>query len=164
MKTSLKVAALALMLGATSIATGQTRDQIFADQVKQYQSLTGTGTYVWKGKPVLRANADDPVAKQSFVQRYAELQVQSANDGSAGVASIQQSPVTASARAADPQGREPFVQRLAELQAESSNSGHFAFQPAANALPASVTAKPAESRTSQTVASGTWSKFFSGNK
>ncbi|HVO87915.1 MAG TPA: hypothetical protein VMV45_05185 [Casimicrobiaceae bacterium] len=137
MKTKLKLAALAILLGTTTIAAAQTstRAQAFADQLKQMQALSAqSDTYVFHPAPVLHRNGDDPVARQSFGNRFADLQAESSN--SAEWTPGQEPTLTAAAN--DPARGESFASKFAQMQAASSNSGEWAFHPGAN-VPGSET-------------------------
>ena len=130
MNTKLKAVALALGFAAATVAAAQSsgQAQTFANQVQQWQALSGTGTYTFHAPPTLGNKAQDPVGKESFSQRFADMQAESSNDNDRW----QETQPTFSAKAADPGRKEPFAQRYAEMQAASSNSGEWAFHPGAN--------------------------------
>jgi hypothetical protein len=136
MSSKLKVAALAVLLGTATVAAAQSpgEAQTFANQLQQYQALSGTGTYTFHATPKLSNAPQDPIGKESFSQRFADLQAESSNDSDMW----QETPPTLSANAADPEPKESFGQRFAEMQAASSNSGEWAFHPGAN-VPADET-------------------------
>jgi hypothetical protein len=136
MKTQLKVVALSVLLGAATAAAAQSPSEAqgFASQLQQYQALSGTGTYTFHATPKFTNTPQDPVANESFSQRFADMQAESSN----GSDMWQETPPTLSARAADPEPKEPFAQRFAEMQAASSNSGEWAFHSGGN-VPADET-------------------------
>src|SRR4051812_48983849 len=77
MKSSIvKVIAGTLLVGTATLAAAQTptRAQTFASQIAQMQALAGTSTYTFHTPPVLSAQAADPVGKEPFSQKFAELQ------------------------------------------------------------------------------------------
>src|SRR5437899_8353996 len=82
MNTKLKVVVLALGLGAATLAAAQSpgQAQTFANEVQQWQALAGTGTYTFHTPPTLGNKAQDPVGKESFSQRFADMQADSSND------------------------------------------------------------------------------------
>jgi len=130
MNTKLKVVVLALGLGAATLAAAQPpgQAQTFANEVQQWQALSGTGTYTFRTAPTLGNQAQDPVGNESFSQRFADMQAESSNDNDRW----QETQPTLTAKAADPEGKEPFAQRFSEMQAASSNSGEWAFHSGAN--------------------------------
>jgi hypothetical protein len=130
MSSKLKVAALTVLLGTTTVAAAQSPNQAqtFAGQLQQYQALSGTGTYTFHAAPNFNNTPQDPVANESFSQRFADMQAESSNDSGMW----QETPPTLSATAADPEPKESFAQRFTEMQAASSNSGEWAFHPGAN--------------------------------
>ena len=136
MSSKLKFAALAVLLGTATIAAAQSPDeaQTFANQLQQYEALSGTGTYTFHAAPKFSNTPQDPIGKESFSQRFADMQAESSNNSDMW----QETAPTLSAKAADPEPKEPFAQRFAEMQAASSNSGEWAFQPGAN-VPAAET-------------------------
>ena len=122
MKSSIvKVIAGTLLVGTATFAAAQapTRAQAFASQMAQMQALSGTGTYTFHSSPVLSAKAADPVVKEPFGQKVAELQAASSNSSA-----FEAAPVL-SARAADPVGHESFAETFDRMQASSSSSGEF---------------------------------------
>jgi hypothetical protein len=131
-KTKLKVVALSVLLGTATVAAAQSHSdaRTFASQLQQYQALSGTGTYTFRAAPTLSNTPQDPVGRESFSQRFADMQAASSNDSDAW----QETPPTLSAKAADPEPKESFGQRFAEMQAASSNSGEWAFHPGANVV------------------------------
>jgi hypothetical protein len=136
MKTKLKVVALSVLLGTATVAAAQSpgEAQTFANQLQQYQALSGTGTYKFHAAPKFSSTPQDPISKESFSQRFADMQAASSNDSDMW----QETSPTLSANAADPEPKEPFAQRFAEMQAASSNSGEWAFHSGAN-VPADET-------------------------
>jgi hypothetical protein len=126
MKSKLKIAAVALMLGTATVAAAQmpTRAQTFADQLQQWQALTSAGTYAFHTPPVIGGKLENPVGNESFADRFARMQAEAS---SASKFKPMQPMLTA--QAVDPEGKELFAQRFAEMQAHSSNSGEFGFQP-----------------------------------
>lgn len=78
MKSPLRIAAVAVLLSAatTSMAQTPTRAQVFAAQLEQYQSLSGTGP-AWKTPSAPSSTQDDPVASESFADRFARMQAES---------------------------------------------------------------------------------------
>jgi superfamily II DNA/RNA helicase len=134
--SKLKVAALAIFLGTARFAAAQSpgEAQTFANQLQQYQALSGTGTYTFHAAPKFSNTPQDPIDKESFSQRFADMQAESSNDSDMW----QETQPTLSAKAADPEPKESFAQRFGEMQAASSNSGEWAFQPGAN-VPADET-------------------------
>ena len=128
--TKLKVVALALGLSVATAVAAQSpgQAQTFANQIQQWEALAGTGTYTFHTPPTLGNKAQDPVGKESFSQRFADMQAESSNDNDRW----QETQPTLTAKAADPEGKEPFAQRFSEMQAASSNSGEWAFHPGAN--------------------------------
>ncbi|HXR57588.1 MAG TPA: hypothetical protein VN858_12345 [Casimicrobiaceae bacterium] len=75
MKSMLKAASIAALLAAatTGMAQPSERAQVFAAQIEQYQSLSGTGS-AWTGPPAPTGAPDDPVGNASFAERFAEMQ------------------------------------------------------------------------------------------
>jgi hypothetical protein len=146
MNTKFKAVVLALGLGTATLAAAQSPEQAqtFANQIQQWQALSGIGTYTFHTPPVLGNKAQDPAGNESFSQRFADMQAESSNDSGRW----QETQPTLTAKAADPEGKEPFAQRFSEMQAASSNSGEWAFHSGAN-VPADeanstlVVAKPA---------------------
>jgi hypothetical protein len=136
MSSKLKVAALAVFLGTATVAAAQSpgEPQTFANQLQQYQALSGTGTYTFHAAPKFSNTPQDPVGNESFSLRFADMQAASSNDSDM----YQETPPTLSTRAADPEPKEPFAQRFAEMQAASSNSGEWAFHSGGN-VPADET-------------------------
>ena len=130
MNGKLKVAALAVLLGTATVAAAQSpgQAQTFANDIQYWEGLSGTGTYTFHTPPTLGNKAQDPVGRESFSQRFADMQAESSNDSDRW----QETQPTLTAKAADPEGKEPFAQRYAEMQAASSNSGEWAFQPGTN--------------------------------
>ncbi len=130
MNTKLKVVALALGLGVATVAEAQPpgQAQTFANEIQQWQALSGIGTYTFHASPTLGNRAQDPVGKESFSQRFADMQAESSNDSDRW----QETQPTLTAKAADAEGKEPFAQRFSEMQAASSNSGEWAFHSGAN--------------------------------
>ena len=130
MKTKLKVVALSVVVGTATVAAAQSpgEAQSFANQLQQYQALSGTGTYTFHATPKLSSTPQDPVGNESFSQRFADMQAASSNDPDM----YQETQPTLSAQAADAEPREPFAQRFAEMQAASSSSGEWAFHAGAN--------------------------------
>ena len=150
-------AALALMLGAATVASAQTasRAPTFAGQLQQYQNLSSSaaGTYTFHPAPVLSTRPQDLVGRPSFGDTIAALQAASSNSGR-----FEPGPVL-SARAADPIGSATFAERFARLQAASSNSGQFGFGAGSNVLAGEanstlVVAKPVASLASRSTAHG----------
>jgi len=127
--TKLKAVAFAVLLGTATIAAAQTQGaaKTFDNEIHYWQGLSGTGTYTFQAAPTFAGSSQDPVGKESFSQRFADLQAASSNSGE-----WQQTQPTFTAKAADPQGKEPFAQQFAELQAASSDSGEWSFGPGAN--------------------------------
>jgi hypothetical protein len=122
MKSSIvKVITGALLVGTATLAAAQspTRAQTFASQFAQMQNLSATGTYTFKSPPVLSAQAEDPVGRESFGRKFADLQAQSSNSSQ-----FEPAPIL-SARAADPVGHESFADTFDRMQAASSTSGEF---------------------------------------
>jgi hypothetical protein len=80
MKSHSRIAVIALPLllsaAGTSMAQSMTNAQAFAAQIEQYQSLSGTGP-AWNEQPVNRNAPDDPVANESFGDRFARMQAES---------------------------------------------------------------------------------------
>jgi hypothetical protein len=138
MKSKLKIAAVALMLGSATVATAQTqtRAQTFADQFQQMQALASTSPYAFDAPPVFDTRSADPVGNASSAERFAEMQAESSNSSA-----FEPAPILA-AQAADPASRESFAERFAEMQAESSNSGQFPTSGADAANSALAVAKP----------------------
>jgi hypothetical protein len=143
MKSKMKAVGFALLLGAASVAAAQTpalptfgaqatsaQATRFADQLKQYQNLSSTtaGTYTFHPAPALGSAPQDAIGRESFAQRFSDMQAESSNDSSMW----QETQPTFSAKAADPAGRETFAQEFAQMQALSSKSGQWAFPPGAN--------------------------------
>jgi hypothetical protein len=129
MSTKLKTVAFAVLLGTATIAAAQTPGaaKTFDNEIHYWEGLSGTGTYTFHAAPTFAGKSQDPVSKESFSQRFADLQAASSNSGE-----WQKTQPTLTAKAADPEGKEPFAQRLAELQAASSDSGEWSFRPGAN--------------------------------
>ena len=127
--TKLKLAAVALFLGTTTVAAAQTPNpaHTFAGELQQFQTLSGTGTYTYNEPPTLGNEPQNPIGNESFSQRFADMQAASSKSSQ-----WQETQPTLTATAADPEGREPFAQRFAEMQAASSKSGQWSFQPGAN--------------------------------
>ena len=75
MKSILKAGSIAALLAAatTGMAQPSTRAQVFAAQIEQYQSLSGTGP-AWTGQAAPTGAPDDPVGNVSFAERFAEMQ------------------------------------------------------------------------------------------
>ena len=143
MKSKMKAVAFALLLGTATVSGAQTfalpklgaqatsaQAQRFADQLKQYQNLssTGAGTYTFHPAPAPGSAAQDPIGRESFAQRFADMQAQSSNDSN----TWQGTRPALSAKAADPVGNETFAQEFAQMQALSSRSGQWAFPPGAS--------------------------------
>src|SRR6266542_1961347 len=82
MNTKLKVVALALGLGAATLAAAQPpgQAQTFANEIQQWQALSGIGTYTFHAAPTLGNQPQDPVGKESCSQRFADMQAESSND------------------------------------------------------------------------------------
>lgn len=81
MKSQLGIAAVAVLFSAgTSMAQTSTSAQTFAAQLEQYQSLSGTGP-AWKAQAALPTTPDDPVASESFADRFARMQAESSKSG-----------------------------------------------------------------------------------
>jgi hypothetical protein len=130
MKTKLKIALVSVLLGAATAAVAQTPDraQIFADQIRNEQGLSGTGTYTFRAPPSFSNKSQDAVGNESFAHRFADMQEESSNDSDRW----QETRPTLSAKATDPEPKESFTRRFDEMQAASSNSGEWAFHPGAN--------------------------------
>jgi hypothetical protein len=121
MNRTIRFTAAALLFGTATIAAAQqsSRAQTFAEQLKQMEALSSTSTYPFKPQPTLRNQADDPVARESFTDRFAGMQAESSSSSE-----FEPAPAL-TAQAADPVAKEPFTDRFATMQAESSNSGEF---------------------------------------
>ena len=132
MKCTLKIATVVLMLGAT-VATAQTptptQAQLFIDWYRQMQSVETANPYA-HAPPVFRGTADAPIGDESFAERFATMQVASANSPFP----LFKAPPTPTRVAADPVGSESFAERFREMQAASSDSGQFGFRPGSNDL------------------------------
>jgi hypothetical protein len=131
MKCTLKIATVVLMLG-TTVATAQTptQAQAFVERYRQMQTLVTFNWYLKATAPVLRDSADAPIGHESFAERFASMQLVSANSP-VPVFEVPPRPTTV---AADPVGNESFAERFREMQAASSDSGQFGFHPGSNDL------------------------------
>ena len=129
MSTKVKAVAFALLIGTGTVAAAQTSRsaKTFDNEIQYWQGLSGTGTYTFHAAPTFAGQAQDPVGKESFPNRFADMQAASSNSGE-----WQETPPTFTAIASDPESKEPFALRFAELQAASSNSGEWSFRPDAN--------------------------------
>jgi hypothetical protein len=78
MKSMLKAASIAVLLGAatTGMAQPSTGAEVFAAQIAQYQALSGTGQ-AWQEPAATTGAPDDPVGNGSFAERFAEMQAAS---------------------------------------------------------------------------------------
>src|SRR5438270_10560846 len=76
MNTKFKAVVLALGLGTATLAAAQSPEQAqtFANQIQQWQALSGIGTYTFHTPPVLGNKAQDPVGNEPFSQRFADMQ------------------------------------------------------------------------------------------
>ena len=131
MTSKLKIAAVALMLGAaTTTAAGQTPtpEHPFVERFRQMQLLVN-GNAGLKPKPVFRDTADAPIGNASFTERFAAMQRDSAGSS---VFEDHRTPIAEAS--ADPIGNESFSERFREMQALSSDSGAFGVQPGSSAL------------------------------
>ena len=130
MKYKLKIVAIALMLG-TTVATAQTptQAQLFIDWYRQMQSVETANPYA-HAPPVFRDTADAPIGHESFAERFASLQLASANSPMP----LFEAPPRPTTVAADPVGNESFAERFREMQAAASDSGQFGFHPGSNDL------------------------------
>jgi hypothetical protein len=131
MKSTLKIATVVLMLG-TTVATAQTPTQAhpFVERYRQMQSLVTFNWYTKATAPALRDTADAPIGHESFAERFASMQLASANSPVPEF----EAPPAPTRVAADPVGTESFTERFREMQAASSNSGQFGFHPGSNDL------------------------------
>ena len=133
MKCTLKIATVVLMLG-TTVATAQTptptQAQPFVERYRQMQTLVTFNWYLKATAPVLRDTADAPIGHESFAERFASMQLASANSP----VPVFEAPARPATVAADSAGNESFAERFREMQAASSDSGQFGFHPGSNDL------------------------------
>jgi hypothetical protein len=134
----LRTTITALLLGTATLAVAQTREQSFADQLKQMQSLQAMGTYTYKPTPILSSKPTDPIGKQSFADTFSGMQAASSNSGQWNPPA-RQSGSTYASESADPVGKESSSSMLSRMQTESSNSDQWK-QPASEGPPANATA------------------------
>jgi hypothetical protein len=82
MKSKLKLAAVAILLGTATAAAAQTPAgaQGFAAQFEQLQALSSVNPYTFKPAPVV-GNAAPAPAREPFRQRFAEMQAAASNSG-----------------------------------------------------------------------------------
>ena len=127
----------ALLIGAATVASAQTRADAFADQFKTMESLQSVGTYTFKPAPTVGGKPTDPVVRQSFVGNFAEMQAESSNSGQWNTPD--DSAATYATAPADPIRGESFADTYALMQAGSSNSDAWKLRSEAGA-PAYATA------------------------
>lgn len=82
MKSKLKLAAVAILLGSATAAAAQTpaRTQGFATQFEQMQALSSVNPYTFGPAPVVD-NARPVATRRSFQQTFAEMQAAASNSG-----------------------------------------------------------------------------------
>jgi hypothetical protein len=120
MKRNLKIAALILMAGATTLASAQTPDRAdrFADTYRQMQSQSsGAPAYANRTHAAVSSASRDALARESFEDRLARMQEDSSNSAGFDASSM------LTARAA--RERESFAVTFARMQVVSSNSGDY---------------------------------------
>jgi len=120
MKRNVKIAALILMVGATTLASAQTPDRAdrFADKYRQMQAQSSWApTYANKRQAAVSSSPRETLARESFEERLARMQDESSNSSGFDASSM------LTARAA--REREPFALTFARMQVVSSNSGDY---------------------------------------
>jgi hypothetical protein len=128
----------ALLLGVATLAVAQTKEQSFADQLKQMQTLQSFGTYTFKPAPTVGNKPTHPIGSQSFADMFSDMQALSSNSGEWNRENV----TTLAGKPADPVGRESFSTMFSRMQAESSNSDEWKRLPSEGA-PAYATANGA---------------------
>ncbi len=127
----------ALLIGAATVASAQTRADAFADQLRTMESLQSVGTYTFKPAPSVSSKPTDPIVRETFVDRFAAMQAESSNSGQ-WKGPEQAAPAFARAPA-DPARGASFGDSFALMQAASSNSDAWKLQ-ANEGAPAYATA------------------------
>jgi hypothetical protein len=119
MKRNLKIAALILMAGATTLASAQTPDRAdrFADTYRQMQSQSSWAPAYANRTRAVSSASRDALPRESFEDRLARMQEESSNSAGFDPSSM------LTARAA--REREPFAVTFARMQVLSSNSGDY---------------------------------------
>ena len=134
----LRTAVAVLLLGAATLAVAQTTADSFAEQLKQMQMLQSFGTYTFKPAPRVGNKATHPIANQSFVDMFSDMQALSSNSGEWN----RENATTLAGQPADPVGSESFSTMFSRMQAESSNSDEWK-RPPSEGAPAYATADTA---------------------
>jgi hypothetical protein len=127
-----------LLLGIATLAVAQTKEQSFADQFKQMQTLQSFGTYTFKAAPTIGNKPTHPIGNQSFADMFFDMQALSSNSGEWNRENV----TTLASKPADAVGRESFLTMFSRMQAESSNSDEWK-RPPSEGAPAYATADTA---------------------
>jgi hypothetical protein len=126
-KRTLKIAALVLTLGTTTLAAAATTDQVerFADRHRQMQALSsGAPTYANRTQRAASSASREALVRETFDERFARLQDESSNSSGFEASSMPTARVV--------KERESFASVFARLQAASSNSGEYGLRPDAD--------------------------------
>jgi hypothetical protein len=132
-------AAALLAIGTLAAAQTPTREQMFAEYVKQMVGANiSSANNEWKAnvlgtKPQFKNTADNPVTGRSFSDAFAQMQADSSNSEF-----MRGAPVL-TAQPADPVVKESFASTFSRMQAASSNSDEWKL-PATEGGPAYATA------------------------
>ena len=128
----------ALLLGIATLAVAQTKEQSFADQLKQMQTLQSFGTYTFKPAPTVGSKPTHPIGNQSFAGMFSDMQALSSNSGEWNRENV----TVLASKPADPVGKESFSSMFSRMQAEASNSDEWK-RPPSEGAPAYATADTA---------------------